>query len=131
MELTQTQIDEIAAKLGSQLAAATAQAPPVHPAGFAPAVIQPMAAPAGFGVGPMATPSMLLLRVKIPVQSGEAGGYLGFQLPEGATVQTVQALAAQAEMTWQIETYRPRDNRGWGNNGGGYGNSGYRNNRRY
>ena len=124
MELSQEQITEIAAKLGSQLAQQTAQAAPGQPAGFAPG---------GFGAQPMAVaPTMLSLRVKIPMQNGETGAYLMFPLPEGATPQVVQSMAQAAEAMFPIETFRPRENRGWSdNNSGGYGRGGYRNNRRW
>ena len=77
---------------------------------------------------PGATPTMLLLRIKIPTPGGEAGGFVAFALSANANPQTVQSIAQQACATWPIEVWQPRD-RGWGNGGSSYGSGGGYNNR--
>lgn len=121
MELTQEQIKTIAGELNTMLAQQTALPQQPVATGFAPV---------GMTLQTAITPSILLLRVKIPVQAGETGGYIGFALPEGATAQTIQTLAQQAEMVFPIETFRPRQSGGWGNDNGGY-LGGYHSNRRW
>jgi len=72
------------------------------------------------GMQPATSPKFLLLRVKIPVGQEETGAYLGFELPDNANPQTIQAVVQQASMIYPVETFQPRPQNNWGGNGGGY-----------